>query len=633
MCGVAGILSSEGAAHPEKRGELAAMLKAIEHRGPDGSGIWQDSRGYVALGHRRLSIVDLSPTGAQPMVTDGGRGALSLNGEIYNYVELRAELDSAGCRFHGHSDTEVLLNALRHWGVDKTLPRLVGMFAFAYWDDDAQSLHLVRDRIGKKPLYYFCNRRCFYFASEIKAIKQVRELNLSIDRAALYHYLSLGFVPGPLTIYQNLHEVEPGSHLVIDRQLKTSAGTYWELPTKADKPISLAEASAEAESQLAESIRLRLRADVPVGVFLSGGIDSGLITALAAQQSPRPIQTFTVGISESGFDEASMAREVAERYSTDHHEVRLNPDVGRLIELTARVYDEPFGDPSAIPTLMIASETSRHTKVVLNGEGSDELFGGYRRARAAKLVQQLAPLRATVPTGLLEMMRRLAPAPRSFRTGYSFSYRFMQGLHPDPFIRYLRWSSDGLRDDEKRVLLRDVKGAELSTGSYLAERFSRLETLGPLDHFMTLDLLLGMTDCLLVKLDMATMAYGLEARCPFLDHRLIEWAAGLRRLDLLKASTTKPVLRMLARRYLPDAIVNAPKRGFELPLFDWVGGALYNMVREVCLGSTGILLDICERKQLYALVERRIELDRERWAKVMWLLLMLAMWYQQARAR
>jgi asparagine synthase (glutamine-hydrolysing) len=609
------------------------MVEAIKHRGPDDSAVWDEDRGYACFGHCRLAIVDLSPGGAQPMKGEGGHTVLVFNGEIYNYVELRRELEEAGCAFRGRSDTEVLLNALSHWGIEAALKRLVGMFAFAYWDNRRRVLHLARDRVGKKPLYYFTDGHRVHFASEIKAIRRALGSKLELNRGSVSHYLSLGFVPGLTTIYEGLLEVPPGAYLEVDRQLRVRSRQYWQLPLTAGRPVSLQEAARETEQRLTDAIRLRLRADVPVAVFLSGGIDSGLIAALAAQQVSHPIKTFTIGVGQAGFDESSMARAVARRYGTEHHEIRLDPDVRQLIELTAGVYDEPFGDPSAIPTLMIAREAARHTKVVLNGEGSDELFGGYRRHLAAKLFQIMAALPVGMPGAWLSRLNRLAPSPKGFRTGYSFSYRFVAGAHPDPFVRYLRWSADGFREEQKRGLFRDGGDGIPATEAYLAERFASLGSLGPLDHFMTLDFLLGMSECLLVKLDIATMAFGLEARCPFLDHRLVEWAAGLRRSDLLGWTRTKPVLRLLAERYLPREIAAAPKRGFELPLFAWVGEHLYELVHEVCLWSGGILMEMCNPAGLRAFIERRVELDRERWSKQVWLLLMLAMWDWQLKRR
>jgi asparagine synthase (glutamine-hydrolysing) len=425
--------------------------------------------------------------------------------------------------------------------------------------------------------------------------------------------------------------VEPGTHLQVDSQLRVRSDRYWRLPVTAGRRVSLSEAAQEVEERLGDAIRLRLRADVPVAVFLSGGIDSGLITALAARQLSHPIKTFTIGIGQAGFDETLMASEVARRYGTEHHEIRLDVNVRQLIELTAEVYDEPFGDPSAIPTLLIAREAARQTKVVLNGEGSDELFGGYRRHLAARLFQIRAWLPGGAPGLWLAKLSSLAPSPNRFRTGYSFGYRFLSGVHPDPFVRYLRWSADGFREEQKHWLFRGGSLEIPPTEDYLAQRFAGLGSLAPLEHFMTIDFLLGMSECLLVKVDMATMAFGLEARCPFLDHRLVEWAARLRRSDLLGWTRTKPVLRLLAERYLPKDIVQAPKRGFELPLFTWVGEQLYDMVHDVCLSSGGILMEMCDPARLRAFIEKQVKLDRERWAKQVWLLLMLAMWDYQLK--
>jgi asparagine synthase (glutamine-hydrolysing) len=631
MCGIAGIISRESSDRELRSNQLEAMLGAILHRGPDGHQIWSEGQGYASLAHCRLAILDLSPAGAQPMHLADRRLALVFNGEIYNYVELRRELaTSEGVQFEGHSDTEVLLNALCHWGVDSTLKRLVGMFAFALWDGAARTLHLVRDRVGKKPLYYCNDGMRFYFASEIKAFKAAG-LAREYTHESVYHYLSLGFVPSPDTIYTGIHEVMPGHRLRVDAKLQVEGTRYWAFPMGDRKHLSLEEATEETEARLIDSVKLRLRSDVPVGVFLSGGIDSGLITAIAAQNSPNPIRTFTVSVASKQFDEALLARQVADRYGTDHHELRLTSDVAELLPVMVNTYDQPFADPSALPTLAIARETSHHVKVVLNGEGGDELFGGYRRHQAAKHFAGLAAWGGNLAFKLASAAAPAMPKPAGFRTPYSFLYRFLNGLDTDPFRRYLAWSTDGFKDSEKRDLFRDRGIGIPPTETYLAERFAHLKGLGPLDHFMNLDFELGMAECLLAKIDRATMAYGLEGRSPFLDHRMVEWAGSIDRRSLLRGPLSKPILRSVARRYLPENLVGAPKRGFDLPMIEWTQKSLRGMAMDLCLSGNGIAADMFDREILRGVLENRAALDAERWAKRVWLLLMLELWGRSAR--
>lgn len=621
MCGIAGIYAPRGGEGLVET--VRAMSDALAHRGPDGSGVWGDPRGRCALGHRRLAIIDLGEEGAQPMRSADGRFALTYNGEIYNFKELRAELEGRGTRFRGHSDTEVLVEAIAAWGVEAALERAVGMFAAALWDLEEGRLWLFRDRAGKKPLYYTLQGGRLWFASEIKGLRRVAGLELNLDREALGHYLGLAYVPAPLTIYREVREVPPGCVMSLDEGLEPRIAPYWRLPVGGGRRVGREEAVEQVEALLDEAVALRLRADVPVGVFLSGGIDSGLITALAARRSAQPVRTFSATFGSSAFDESPLARQVAERYATEHHELRLTPQLDELLPAVAAAYDEPFADPSAIPTYAIAGEAARHVKVVLNGEGSDELFGGYRRHRAVNYFTRVAgPARLLSEAGWRRLHAAL-PRPRGFRTPYSFLYRFLRGFGAGPYGRYLLWGSDGFTEAEKGALLGD---APPPTEAFLAEQFADLLATDPLSHFMAVDFLSGMADCLLVKVDVATMAHSLEGRSPFLDHRVVEWAAGLDRRDLLHGRESKPILRALARRHLPSDLVGAPKRGFEIPLVEWVHGPLRTMIGDLCLREGGIVLELFDRDGIAALVDGRGEMDDERRAKRLWILLMLALW-------
>lgn len=631
MCGIAGIYSPES--RPDERLEriVRRMTQTIAHRGPDHEGVWESRGEGISLGYRRLAILDLSPDGHQPMHTDDGRFTIVFNGEIYNFVELREELLAEGAAFRGRSDTEVLLAAIEHWGFEAALERSAGMFAIAVWDMRDRRLLLARDRAGKKPLYYAIQSGAFCFASEIKAIRDGASLALTLDREAIHHYLSLGFIPAPRTAYREIREVPAGSWMEIDARLEPRTRRYWSLPVPTDLHISREDAVDQLEQVLSRAVRERLRSDVPVGVFLSGGIDSGLITAFAATQSSTPVQTYTVTFGEGGFDESPFAAAVAERYGTDHHTLRLAPNVEDLLSRVAAAYDEPFGDPSALPTYAIAEAAGRELKVVLNGEGADELFAGYRRHLAVWQAERLG-WPGHLAGRALARADRLLPKLGGFRGPYALLRRAARGFGLSPMERYLAWSSDGFTETEKREMGR-AGGEPPATAATLAAEYAGTLGCGAVADFMTIDFVLSLGDCLLVKMDIATMAHSLEARSPFLDHRLVDWAARLPREVLFDGRTTKPLLRQLAARHLPPQVVSAPKRGFEIPLVDWVGGRLFPMVRDVCLSPGGIVCDLFDRAAIERLIDRRDgrNLDDERWAKRLWLLLMLGLWHEASR--
>jgi asparagine synthase (glutamine-hydrolysing) len=622
MCGIAGVLSRHARDRDAATMELNVMAAAIAHRGPDHQGCWTSDDARGGLSHRRLSIIDLSDAGRQPMRSASGRFQISFNGEIYNYIELAAELRAAGVTFGTASDTEVLLAGFERWGVVKTLEKVAGMFALGLWDHHRNRLTLARDRAGKKPLYISRDGDRLYFASEIKALRAVGRGG-NIDREALHHYLSLGYIPGPRTIYDGITEIGPGTVVEFAESLAAEVTRYWEYPAGETEPVDFEAAVTETQSRLREAVRLRLRADVPVGVFLSGGIDSGLLVALAAAESRHRLRTFTISFGAKRFDESEGALAVAKRYDTDHTLIRVEPDVEALVPIIAAAYDEPFADPSAIPTYVVAGAAAQHVRVVLNGEGADELFAGYRRAWAARAMERFN----FVPRGVAAGLHGVLPAPRAHRSKYAFAHRFLAGLGAPLGERYIAWSSDGFTELEKRSLYRDAPAVP-STPERLVHG---LRSRGELERFMELDFRTGMTDCLLPKMDIASMAHGLEARCPFLDQRVIEWAARLPRSVIFKGRETKPVLRALAAQLLPAEIVAAPKRGFEIPLADWIDGDLGALVRDTISSRQGIIDSLFERPVLSSLIDAKATGDRERRAKLLWILTMLGQWDQSAR--
>lgn len=631
MCGIAGVLSKLSANTERLSGQVKRMVQVLGHRGPDDQGIWADPTGRIILGHCRLAIIDLTPEGHQPMVSGCGRYVISLNGEIYNFLELRNELEKAKVRFRGHSDTEVLIEAISHWGVTKTLDRIVGMFAFALWDSIESKVILARDRAGKKPLYYLKDKGSIYFASELKALRALNDIDFSLDYDSIYQYLTFGYVPAPKTIFTNVSEIPAGHYMIIDSNLNIELKSYWDLTWGKKRQITFKKAVEEADHLLNEAVKIRLRADVPLGCFLSGGIDSGLLAAMASMQMDSTLKTFTVSFSEGTFDESSLANIVAKKYGTDHHVITLSPNLEDVLPKVVKAYDEPFADASAVPSYCISEEAGKHIRVVLNGEGGDELFGGYRRHVAIKLYSHFKNLFALMPEKFWSMVNESLPQPRSFRSRYAFLHRFLRGVVKDPFNRYIAWCVDGFDEIEKGSLYRSSNDGYFSSTDLLKSKYGDLEKIHPIDHFMAMDFLLNMHDDMLVKMDIATMAHGLEGRNPFLDHRIIEWAIGLPPDIRMKGANTKPILRELAKRYLPMEIVNAPKRGFEIPLISWLRKDLFHMVHDICLSPNGIVLDLFNRNYVESLLNEKTDLDPDRWSRRVWTLFMLGMWENESK--
>jgi asparagine synthase (glutamine-hydrolysing) len=571
---------------------LVAMRETIAHRGPDGAGIWCAADGTALLGHRRLAIVDLSEAGAQPMVREGGRLAITFNGEIYNHGELREELRALGQTFVGHSDTEVLLAAYRHWGT-QCLRRLRGMFAFAIYDGEAQTLFLARDRAGEKPLYWAPHRGGIVFASELKALMRDPELPRHLDREGLLFYLTYGYVPGSATILRGVNKLSPAHFLVWSLRTGTAITTrYWDLP--APEPASSAHSDGETLADelhglLRLSVAEQLEADVPVAVLLSGGIDSSLITAIAAGVSTTPVRTYTVGIpGDARLDEARFAKCVADHFATNHEELLLEQSSVDVLHRLARQFDEPMCDSSMIPTYLLAKSVSRECKVVLGGDGGDELFGGYRSYQGAL---RQARLREALPSvarsmishataslmapgadgrnGLLGLRGSLADGVA--QTGVLFETRELLRLAP-----VLAGCTDLLAPRSWRRSLADAERG--TPGAAMAADFRSY-----------------LPEDILVKVDRASMLCSLEVRAPFLDYRVVDFA--YRKVpNALRASRQerKIVLKALARKLLPRTLDLDRKQGFSIPLSRWITAPLVDSWLEECRQQVAMVL--CERE-------------------------------------
>jgi asparagine synthase (glutamine-hydrolysing) len=609
MCGIAGLAALDGGAVDPA--PLRAMCDALEHRGPDDEGLW--SEGPVALGNRRLSIIDLEG-GHQPMASEDGRVVVVQNGEIYNHEALHAELEAAGHVFRTRSDTEVLVHGWEQWG-EGLFERLRGMFAVAIWDTRERRLLLARDRFGIKPLYWTAQRGTLSFASELKALR-VLGIDEEIDADALEAYLAFNSIPHPLTIFRGTAKLPPG-HLLSWTPGSDPRVSEWgrERPAPADalRTESLDDLAAETRERMRDSVRAHLVADVPVGVFLSGGVDSGTLTALAAELTPGRVKTFSIGFTEASFDELEQARLVARRYDTEHHELTLGVGGGRVTQLLPEIvaaFDEPFGDSSVLPTYLVSRLAAEHVKVCLSGEGGDELFGGYYTYVANLMAPRLAPL-ARLARPFVE---RLPSSSRRISLDYK-ARRFVRAAHLDAVERHHGFKE--IVAPELREQLLGGRGPHPPADPLgpWREHWAATEGAEELARVQELDLNLYLPSDLLVKTDRASMAHSLEARVPFLDHHVAELALALPTAMKVRGRQKKRVLRRAMEPLLPREVVHGTKRGFSIPAAAWFRGELEPFAREV-LGAARLVDPAPALRLLDEHVARRDDHSRALWGLV-----------------
>lgn len=565
------------------------MTDSLAHRGPDDAGCWYDAGSGVGLGHRRLSIIDLSPLGHQPMASASGRYQLTYNGEVYNFPELRSELQRQGHTFRGQSDTEVILAAVEQWGIEAAVKRFVGMFAFALWDQQEHRLHLVRDRLGIKPLYYGFLGRAFVFSSELKTFKAHPEFRGEIDRNALALLLRHGYVPTPYSIYRGICKLLPGAILSLspdDQSPMPSPSAYWSAQNVVERgqvePFSGSadEAVAHLDALLRQAIKLRLVADVPLGAFLSGGIDSSTVVALMQAQSTRPVKTFSIGFEEQDFNEAVQAKAVARHLGTDHIELYVTPaQAMAVIPRLPTLYDEPFCDSSQIPTFLVSELARQRVTVSLSGDGGDELFGGYNRYFRGRSIWQLIgwmpgrlkrvtarTLTTLSPQGWDVVLQKLGPVlPGKIKQQLSGDrLHKLAEMVPvdDADAMYLKLRSNWNPDPP-------MLGAyELPTVFTDCGQWVDLPDF--IQRMMFLDMVSYLPDDILVKVDRASMGLGLEARVPLLDHRVVEFAWQLPLSLKVKNGQGKWLLRQVLDQYVPRALIERPKMGFGIPIGTWL---------------------------------------------------------------
>lgn len=639
MCGIVGFWGA--GAQP---GLVEQMAARIAHRGPDGHGSWVDPEVGIALGHRRLSIIDLSPAGAQPMLSPCGDYVVNYNGEIYNHLDIREELERSGRapNWRGHSDTETLAAALSVWGVRESLERLNGMFALAIWRRSTRTLTLARDRMGEKPLYYGHNGSTFFFGSELKAFSPHPDWRPEIDRDALAAFLRHNYVPAPRSIYRGVSKLLPAHFIEIADPagpLPESAA-YWDivgaarngLATRNSQPVG--DIEDRMDSLIRESVRMRMASDVPLGAFLSGGIDSSLIAAMMQAQSSSPVRTFTIGFAEAAYNEAHHARAVANHLGTDHTEMTVTPaDALALVPQLPAIWDEPFADSSQIPTFLLSKLTRQHVTVSLSGDGGDELFGGYTRyveglrtwsalARLPRPARHgLAGLLAHYPRPIAAVANAILPARIRGEHLADRLPKLAEVIRVDTEQDYYRGLVSHWREPDTIV-----RGACEPRG----EAFGQFSAPGAtmVDRMMLTDMRTYLPDDILTKVDRASMAVSLEARVPFLDHRVVEAAWALPPTCKIRDNKGKQILRSLLDRYVPRSIMERPKMGFGVPIEFWLSGPLRDWADDLLSEDRLLREGFFDPAPIRALWDEHKQ-GRRRWHYTLWVVLMFQAWLDQ----
>ncbi len=639
MCGITGFWELN---HRFTQGQeiavAAQMAMALQNRGPDDKGTWKHPAHSLAFGYRRLAIIDLSPWGAQPMHSQSGKSVIIFNGEIYNFQELRAELEKKGIRFKSHSDTEVLLEACEFYGVKKAIEKCIGMFAFALWKEDEQQLYLCRDRMGVKPLYWGVHRGVLFFGSQVNSFYAHPAFDPSINQEALGLYFKYNYVPAPYSIFQDIHKLEPGHLLTIDPQGKVHQEVYWSVEGALKKGLAqpyqqdFETACQDLELLLKDAVKKRMIADVPLGCFLSGGIDSSTVAALMQAQSSDPIKTFSVGFQEQFYDEAPYAKAIAHHLGTQHTEWYCTPkECLDLIPQIHEWFDEPFADASQIPTYLVAKMARQHVTVALSGDGGDEIFAGYNRYRALYtygwILKAPQPLRqfgrkilSIIPPILWDKMEKL---------------KLFQLAHLQDKVHKI----DQLLDVHTIENLYDglvsscrYPSSFLKTPVTLPFPSKSLSLTDPVLYMQVQDMRTYLPDDILTKVDRVSMAVSLEAREPLLDHRLVEFGFRLPTSFKIDKSSSKRPLRHMAEKYLPANLLDRPKQGFAIPLDQWLRGSL-NSWAEDLLSKDQLEKDGLLNAEVVHEHWARFKQEKNRNPHTIWGLLMFQDWYQKFKQR
>ncbi|MCX7639441.1 MAG: asparagine synthase (glutamine-hydrolyzing) [Pyrinomonadaceae bacterium] len=624
MCGIAGYVNADGKA--ADLGILQRMNNTIVHRGPDDEGFFVKEN--VGLAMRRLSIIDLAG-GKQPIHSYDKKKWIVFNGEIYNYRDLRKHLLDKGFELYTNSDTEVIVNLYQLYGVD-CLQRLRGMFAFAIWDDEQKSLFLARDRVGKKPLLYsYQDNGNLIFGSEFRAILSHPEASREVDYEAIDAYMSYLCVPAPQTAFKQIRKLEPG-HWLIWKDGKIKTERYWKPDFSKKIRISEEEAIEETIRLLREATRLRLISEVPLGAFLSGGVDSSTVVALMAQESDTPVKTFSIGFEEQDFSELKYARIVANHVGSVHHEFIVKPDALEILPKLVDHYGEPYADSSAVPTYYVSRETRKHVTVALNGDGGDESFVGYERYIAMKIAEIYNCVPKFLRKSFIEKLVNLIPTSETRRSRLRDLKRFLKAAGLPTEERYFRWVS--VFDSEKKAEIYTNEFAQIVANHKacdLVKRwFSCSDGLGVIDKCLLTDQMTYLPNDLLVKVDIASMAVSLEARSPFLDHKVIEFAASLPEDIKTNGFQTKSFLKKIAARLVPRQAVYRRKMGFGVPIGKWFRNEMKGFIREILLSEKALKRGIFKPEAVTQLLTEHTEGKRDH-AFQLWTLLMLELWFQR----
>jgi asparagine synthase (glutamine-hydrolysing) len=623
MCGIAGIVRNDGA--PVDRELVARMNEAIRHRGPDEDGFYFSDG--VGLAMRRLAIIDLK-SGQQPIHNQDRTAWIVFNGEIYNYRELREQLEALGHEFYTDSDTEAIVHAYDQYGTD--CPKhLRGMFAFAIWDERTKSLFLARDRVGKKPLLYAELDGELVFGSEFTALLQHPRISRDVDVEAIHYYLTFICVPAPLTAYRAIRKLEPG-HWLLWRGGEIKTERYWQLDFSKKVSLDEAEAGERVVELLREAVRVRLMSEVPLGAFLSGGIDSSAVVALMAQESSEKIKTFSIGFDEQDFSELHHARRVAEHVGADHHEFIVRPDAMEVLPTLVEHYGEPFADSSAIPSYYVSKETRAFVTVALNGDGGDECFAGYQRYAAMNIAQKYANLPGALRNGVISNVVNALPGFDTRQNPLRKARRFLAAASLPPVERYLRWVSSFDEAAKQNLYAEGFRQqtAKFRTASILEPWFAKANGAGIVDAALLTDTMTYLPNDLLVKMDIASMTVSLEARSPFLDHRLMEFAASLPEKLKLRRLTTKYLLKRVLKKLVPAENLNRSKMGFGVPIGHWFRGAMQPFLRETLLSEKALGRGLFKPEMVRQLIDSHVSVKADH-SHRLWTLLMLELWFER----
>ncbi len=621
MCGICGVIDYNHNSGTDKS-VLENMCRAMLHRGPDDGGVYADgSSPSVGLGHRRLSIIDLSIAGHQPMLNEDETIMLVFNGEIYNYRELKPALEKNGHKFKSNTDSEILVHLYEEHGID-CVKYLLGMFAFAIWDKNKKHLFLARDRLGKKPLLYSFKNGKFVFASEFRSLLESGVIKKDINKEAIHEYLSLGYIPAPLTIYKDVFKLLP-AHTLVLKDGEISLKQYWELDYGRKLVISEEDAQKELLRVLEDAVKIRLHSDVSLGAFLSGGIDSSTVVALMSKLSNKSVETFSIGFEESLYNELPYARALAQRYHSRHHEFIIRPNALEILPKLVEHYGEPYGDSSSLATYYVAEATRKHVIVALSGDGGDEAFAGYERHSAAIFAESYRK----VPLALRRFIRFAAgvvAAENDPKNTVRRLRRFLRGAEFDFTERYAYWMSIFSEEEKDNMLY--------GPGPYASRRIQDVlngrPEYGLLDKLLRTDTLTTLADDFLVKVDIASMANSLELRSPFLDHRVMEFAASLPENYKLRNGVYKYILKKTIKDLVPAKNIHRKKMGFAIPVSRWFRAEMKdylkgNLLSKACLGRGYFKPD-----KIKDLVEAHINARADNGSKL-WVLLMLELWHQK----